>query len=216
MILFAGYRDWALEAFRHIDPSITIVKSEEELQDAFFTTKGIEAVVFVGWSWMVPDEIVNSVECVCYHPSDLPKYKGGSPIQHQVLDGVLDTYATLFLMTSKVDDGPVFSKQKISLRGGLKAIFDSLSFSAAILVSKYLDQVNAGLPRQFHQQETTGGFFRKRRKPEESEITIDDLLTENGESLVRKIQVLSDPYPNAFIRTIDGGQLLLKKVIFKK
>ena len=50
----------------------------------------------------------------------------------------------------------------------------------------------------------------KRRKPEDSEITISDLENLLGNQLFDKICCLEDPYPNAFIKTKDGKKLLIK------
>jgi methionyl-tRNA formyltransferase len=215
MILFAGYREWALRAFRHVDNSVEVVKNAQDLKNAVSSNKEITAIIFVGWSWIVPDEIINSLECVCFHPSDLPKYKGGSPIQNQVIDGITATNATLFLMTKTIDAGPFFGKHPISLDGDLTTIFESLSFSASLLIYKYIEQVRSLEPRKFLEQNPELGFIRKRRTPEESEITLEDILNQKGEALLRKILVLADPYPNAFIRTVDGKKLVLKEVILK-
>jgi len=215
MILFAGYREWALKAFRHVDDSVEVVRNTEDLKRAVSSHRDITAIVFVGWSWIVPSEIIHSVECVCFHPSDLPKYKGGSPIQHQVIDGITSTNATLFLMTENVDAGPIFGKHPISFEGDLTAIFESLSFSASLLIYRYLEPVRSREPRKFLEQNSGLGFVRNRRTPEESEITFEDILNLKGKVLMRKILVLADPYPNAFIRTSDGKKLVLKEVILE-
>ena len=54
------------------------------------------------------------------------------------------------------------------------------------------------------------GSSYKRRKPEDSEITISDLENLLGNQLFDKICCLEDPYPNAFIKTKDGKKLLIK------
>ncbi len=215
MILFAGYRDWALKAFKYTDSSIKIVQNKQELIEAINIHDDITSIVFVGWSWIVPDEIIESYECVCFHPSDLPDYKGGSPIQNQVIDGIIKTKATLFRMTKILDAGPIFAKHPLSFEGDLHDIFESLSFSACLLISKYIEQVRSLQPRNFIEQDPNSGFVRKRRTAEESEITANDLFTMTGESLMRKILVLADPYPNAFIRTIDGKKLIFKEVVLE-
>ena len=49
------------------------------------------------------------------HPSDLPKYAGGSPIQHQIINGVINSKATLFEVTKEIDSGPILYKTNLSL-----------------------------------------------------------------------------------------------------
>ena len=61
------------------------------------------------------------------------------------------------------------------------------------------------------QDETKSTFF-KRRKPHESEIKIDELTSLSAEKIYQKICALEDPYPNAYIKTIDNKKILLKFV----
>jgi len=51
----------------------------------------------------VPIELIDEYDCYCIHPSDLPKYRGGSPIQNQIIDGVKDSAVTLFKMDYDLD-----------------------------------------------------------------------------------------------------------------
>lgn len=41
------------------------------------------------------------------HPSLLPKYRGPSPLQQQILDGVVDTGVTIIQLDDKMDHGPI-------------------------------------------------------------------------------------------------------------
>ncbi len=41
------------------------------------------------------------------HPSLLPKYRGSSPLQQQILDGVTDTGVTIIQLDAQMDHGPI-------------------------------------------------------------------------------------------------------------
>ena len=43
-----------------------------------------DIVLFYGWSWKVSEKLINKFDCLMLHPSPLPKYRGGSPIQNQI------------------------------------------------------------------------------------------------------------------------------------
>jgi methionyl-tRNA formyltransferase len=49
----------------------------------------------------------------------------------------------------------------------------------------------------------------KRRKPTESQITISELKNKDANYLYNKIRMLTNPYPNAFIKTKDGKKLFI-------
>ena len=51
--------------------------------------------------------------------------------------------------------------------------------------------------------------YFKRRTEQQSEITIEDICNKPSDYLYNKIRMLQSPYPNAFIRTIDGKKLAL-------
>lgn len=37
-------------------------------------------IFFIHWSWIVPSVILEKFECVCFHMTDLPFGRGGSPL----------------------------------------------------------------------------------------------------------------------------------------
>ena len=71
---------------------------------------------------------------------------------------------------------------------------------------------NLDLQKQDHNEAT----LYKRRKPEESEIFIEDFNTLTAEQIHDKIRCLQDPYPNAFITCKDGTKLYLKKSDYER
>ena len=60
------------------------------------------------------------------------------------------------------------------------------------------------------EQKSEEATYFARRKPEQSEITIDELENQTAEYLYNKIRMLQDPYPNAYIKTFDGKKLFIK------
>ena len=61
------------------------------------------------------------------------------------------------------------------------------------------------LQKQDHKQATNC----KRRKKEDSEITIEEINNSTAQHLHNKIRMLTDPYPNAYIKCKDGSILFL-------
>jgi len=44
-------------------------------------------IFFPHWSWIVSDEIIEEYECICFHMTDLPFGRGGSPLQNLIIQG---------------------------------------------------------------------------------------------------------------------------------
>ena len=111
MVWFCAYRDWALDVFTEVQmsfPNMKLIKDNKEFQDKQKLFKKDDIIFFIGWSWILPKDIVEKYKCICLHPSPLPKYRGGSPIQNQVVRGESDSAVSFFRMTDKLDAGDIF------------------------------------------------------------------------------------------------------------
>jgi methionyl-tRNA formyltransferase len=205
-----GYRDWAHKIYDELaqitDHAVLIIRSREQYDDRSLVDFKPDLVLFYGWSWMVKPEITKSFDCIMLHPSALPKYRGGSPIQNQIIAGETSSAVTLFIMSEDMDAGDVIAQEEISLEGHLDEIFARITEVGLRLTVDILRNGYSRTP-QDHSQAT----YYKRRKPEESEITPEELTNSSVRYLYNKVRMLEDPYPNAFIRTADGQRLLIKK-----
>jgi len=147
-------------------------------------------IFFLHWSWKVPDEIVDRFECVCFHMTDVPFGRGGSPLQNLIVRGVRETKLTALRMSRKFDAGPVYMKEPLSLEGGAEEIY----LRAARLSANMIQRMIQLEPRPVPQRGKVVKF--KRRKPEDSEIGAPTSL----EELYDFIRMLdAEEYPRAFL-----------------
>ena len=65
-------------------------------------------------------------------------------------------------------------------------------------------------------QNLSEGNYVKRRKPEESQLLLEDLDFSDITALYNKIRCLTAPYPNAYIEDEKGNRLYFEKVHFTK
>jgi|TARA_B100001971_G_C18242574_1_gene571902 methionyl-tRNA formyltransferase len=220
-ILFCGYRDWALKVYDFIKSKyeskidITLVKSEKEFNDIIDKLTP-NLIFFVGWSWIVNKDIVNKFKSICLHPSPLPKYRGGSPLQHQIISGEKESAVTLFIMNEQVDKGPILWQEEFSLDGDLTEIFDRIIEKGKKGLNEVIDiYLKQGNLKGTLQDENKATYY-KRRTPEQSEIKISDFDKYTAEELNNKIRALQDPYPNAFIICKDRTKLFIQKSKIKE
>lgn len=205
-ILYYGYRDWSLDIFNRINIESKYLVTHKDYNIVEHINPDI--IFFIGWSHIVPDEIINNYKCVCLHPSPLPKYRGGTPIQHQIINGELQSAVTMFIMDSGVDTGDIVYQSNFSLDGTLLDIFDRISNKGSDGINFILDNLDKIDTLRIKQDNTQSTSFR-RRKIEDSEITIDDINNCDPIVLHNKIRSLNDPYPNAYIRCKNGEKLFL-------
>lgn len=153
-----------------------------------------EYIFFKHWPHRVAKDVLDAAECVCFHATDLPFGRGGSPIQNLIAAGHRTTKLTALRMTEELDAGPIYLKQPASLEGSAQDIFERM---ATLSIEMALEIVSGKL-KPTPQIGTITVF--KRRTPAESEITASD----NLEKLYDKIRMLdAETYPNAFLRVGD-------------
>ena len=214
-VLFCGYRDWAHALFHDLMATKHNVKfhlvNDEKTLESCTRHERWDIVLLVGWSWIVPDDIINNNLVMCIHPSDLPDYAGGSPLQNQILDGMTRTKVTLFKVDSGIDTGDIFDKRPMSLEGHVQDVFNSLIRASSELISDFIDKYpNHVLTPQ---REMGPGFVRKRLKPAQSQLFPSDIQKMTCRELWNFIRCRENPYPNAFLKD-ETGTLIFKRVEF--
>ncbi len=203
--LYFGYRDWAFKIYDFLRKDFHIdFRSRKD----YSGLDGYNAVLFYGWSWIVPNDIVENKTCVCLHSSPLPKYRGGSPLQNQIINGEKIGAVTLFQMDKGVDTGKIYYQKEISLEGNLSEIFERIICVGTDLSRRLLGDFEKNTVIQFEQDESEATTY-KRRKPEQSELKPTDLERMTAEQIHNLVRALQDPYPNAFITGADGKKVFI-------
>jgi methionyl-tRNA formyltransferase len=204
-IVFCGYRDWSKQIQSKIEINSTLVTTPDELT-TLLKTQEPDIIFFIGWSWIVDKDTVDKYMCICLHPSPLPKYRGGSPIQHQIINGEDYSAVTLFKMNDRIDQGEIYYQKSFSLSGDLDEVFNRI-------VDIGVDSINyivrhIGDIQPLPQEERHATYF-SRRKPTMSEIRVEDFVKYTAKELYNKIRSLQDPYPNAYVICKGGTKLYI-------
>jgi methionyl-tRNA formyltransferase len=66
---------------------------------------------------IIPATILDAprLASVCFHPSLLPKYRGGSAINWQIINGATTGGVTLFRPDDGIDEGPIYLQKEIPI-----------------------------------------------------------------------------------------------------
>jgi methionyl-tRNA formyltransferase len=164
--------------------------SQEELTVEALRRLHPRFVFFLHWSHKVPADIIAEFECVCFHMTDLPYGRGGSPLQNLILRGHRDTKLTALRMVEAFDAGPVYLKKPLSLAGSAREILARASMLSAEMIKELLSSPITPVP-----QIGEPTIF-KRRKPSESAIP----AVAKSEALYDFIRMLDgEGYPPAFL-----------------
>jgi methionyl-tRNA formyltransferase len=171
----------------------TYVSNDLELEEAL-TSINPKYIFFLHWTWIVPEKIWSAHECICFHMTDVPYGRGGSPLQNLILAGHTQTVLTALRMSEQMDAGPVYTKTPLNLDGAAEEIY----LRAGKLSVEIIRQIIAHNPKPTPQKGEVVIF--KRRKPEQSKLpNIGNL--QNAYDFIRMLD--ADGYPTAYIEHGD-------------
>ena len=109
-IVCVGYRDWAIQIYNKLKKNqshnFLIIKSKKEFEIDKILSFDPDIILFYGWSWKISNRLIQKYNCIMLHPSPLPKYRGGSPIQNQIINDETESAISLFIMDEGMDTGP--------------------------------------------------------------------------------------------------------------
>lgn len=190
----AGCMPWNRRVFHEVIEKLPgrwdFIESPEELNVKTIQSMHPRYIFFLHWSWKVPDKLVSAHECVCFHMTDVPYGRGGSPLQNLIVRGVRHSKLTALRMTSDIDSGPVYLKRNLCLEGCAEEIYIRATYLAAAMI----EQIIRDQPKPTAQK-GKGVIFR-RRTGRESKIVRPKSLG----MLYDFIRMLdAEGYPRAFI-----------------
>jgi methionyl-tRNA formyltransferase len=193
----ASCKPWHREAFDRIARQKPgpweYVDTPEKLQRAVEQSPP-RYIFFLHWSWLVPEQIWSRYECVCFHMTDVPYGRGGSPLQNLIVAGHGETKLTALRMVKEMDAGPVYAKRSMTLEGRAEDIY----LRAGQLSWEMIDWIIETQPTPVVQQGEIVQF--KRRTPEQSVLPAVGSLR----GIYDHIRMLDAPtYPAAFLRHGD-------------
>jgi methionyl-tRNA formyltransferase len=196
--LVVGCKPWNRRVFQEVIAGYPgrweYLDQRGELTLARLTALGPRYLFFLHWSWKVPPEITAAFECVCFHMTDVPYGRGGSPLQNLIARGHRRTRLTALRMTDEMDAGPVYGKEELSLEGGAEEIFIRATRLAAAMAAR----IAAERPAPVAQTGAATTFAR--RRPADSAIPAGPAPAPTLEGLHDFIRMLdADGYPRAFI-----------------
>ncbi len=192
--IVAGNKPWNRRVFDEVISSYPgewhFIGSQEELSLERLGKINPHYLFFLHWSWKIPDDIINKFECVCFHMTEVPYGRGGSPLQNLVIRGHRHTKLTALRMTRDFDAGPVYMKEELCMSGSAEEIYLRATYLSAQMIKHIIDANPEPVPQ------TGKAVIFPRRQPGDSEIPALPSLT----ALYDFIRMLdADGYPRAFL-----------------
>lgn len=221
-IIFVAYREWAIKVYPKI-------KNHPKVSESIFcsTIEEIyklnlsyyDLLITVGLSHKIENNVYDKILTIGLHCAELDRYSYGSPLQLQIIDGLLKTKHRVFKLTSSCGESKrshahtreYAQEVDLYLHGGMLDIFEQLYFTSINLINEFIDEFPSIVWKQWSEED----IVCAPRKPEDSKLDKDNLVKMSTKELYNLIRALEFPYPNIYIED-EEGILYFNKVSFKQ
>lgn len=152
--------------------------------------------VIVDYGKIIPQKLLDIPPqgAINVHPSELPKYRGASPLQAAILNGEKETAFSIMLIDAKVDHGPILAQKKVEINknetyGELyKRLSEMYPDFLVETLKKYLSGEIRPVP-----QDDSRATFSKFLKREDGKIN----WSKSAEEIGRMVRAY-DPWPGTY------------------
>lgn len=187
-------------------------------------SKNYDLFLVASYGKIIPKDIfdIPKRKTLNIHPSLLPKYRGASPIQSQILNDEKDIGVTIMQIEETMDTGPIVVQKKVDLKGGVllgrRKLEKLLAKEGARLFAHILKEWLQGIIDPIMQDEDKATYCKKITK-EDGKIDLED----DPRKILLKIKAFEEwPTSYFFLDTkriiitdaeIKDGKLQILKVI---
>ena len=165
--------------------------------------------VLAAYGRIIPQSVLDQfpLGIINIHPSLLPQYRGPTPIEQAILDGVTKTGVSIMRLTAGMDEGPIYKQKTVHLTGQESKV--ELATRLQEIGAQLLMEVLPGI---------ADGSLQPRQQPHPDRATYSRLLTKEddiidwtkpAEQIEREIRAFSG-WPKSRT-TIADKELIITK-----
>lgn len=175
--------------------------------------KNYNLFIVVSYGKIIPKVIIDipKYKTINIHASLLPKYRGPSPLQEQILNDEKNVGTSIMLIDEQVDHGAILAQKKVEIPDwpvGFNRLCEILAKESSILLMEILPEWLKGKIKPKEQNHDDATFTKKVEKQ-------DGLIDLSGDQYKNYLKTLAyENWPGTFFETDFHGKKI--KVIIKK
>ena len=173
---------------------VTKVSDSENLE--ILKNAKLDVLFIIGWHQIVPQTVLDSSKInLGIHSSLLPKDRGSSPINWQIIRDEHQGGATLFHLTVGVDAGNIVDQEPYSITeiDNVATVYEKATLSSLNLLEKNWNDIHLSNLTSLKQDENKI-TLNKQRRPNDGLID----WSKSSKDCYNWIRALTSPYPGAF------------------
>lgn len=170
-----------------------------------------DLLVVAGFPQIFGDELLAVAPAINLHAGPLPRYRGGSPLNWQIINGEHEIGLSIIEMDRGVDTGPVLAERSFHL-GGHETIAGAHHKANELFCEMVVEVVaqvatNTTRPREQSAEDTV--YWHQRNK-EDGRIFWRDM---SAEQMVNLVRAVTRPYPGAFSKWSGGDVRIWEAIV---
>ncbi len=203
------------------------VLQPDKLDDAFISgllTTDYQLFIVASYGKIMPKALVDMPEkgTLNVHPSLLPRWRGASPIESQILNDEEDSGVTIMLMDEKMDHGPILDQEVVEvpywpMKGS--ELGRLLAQRGGVLLGELIPEWLEGTITPQEQDHTLATFSKKITK-DDGHISLDDdpyqnLLKIRAYDIWPRTHFIDKNNKRIIVTDaeVEDGNLIIKRVI---
>lgn len=198
-IKFSPVKEYAIENNIEVFQPVKIREDYKKVLD-----KNPDVIITCAYGQIIPKEILDypRYRCINIHASLLPKYRGGAPIHHSIINGDEYTGISIMYMDEKMDSGDVLYQKAIRIEDNdnVGTMFEKLSVLGADMIIDSLPKIISGEIKPIKQNESEVTYAFNISKEDEK---ID--FNNSSKDIFNKIRGLN-PFPVGY-SLLDGKRV---------
>ena len=191
----------------------------EKLKDESFLKKisNYNLYIVASYGKIIPKIVIDlpQYKVLNVHPSLLPKYRGPSPLQEQIINDEKNVGVSIMLIDEQVDHGDIITQKKVDISGwpvGFNSLQEILAKEGAKLLSEIIPDWVKGKIEPIKQKDTEATFTKKVEK-------IDGFLNLSSDSYKNFLKTLAfEDWPKTYFEVIKNDEkirVIIKKATYK-
>ena len=187
-------KSFALEHGIPVRTPVSFKKEPEEIE--VLSSFEPDFLVVVAYGLILPQAVLDipKIAPVNLHASLLPAFRGSSPMQYAILNGLKETGNTVMLMSKGMDEGDMLATNHITIEedDDLEAVHDKLSLTGAPLLAKTLVEYAEGKIKPIP-QDNSNATYTEKITSDTAKIDWNKPATE-----IRNLIYAMSPFPGAW------------------
>jgi methionyl-tRNA formyltransferase len=191
----------------------------EKLKDESFLKKISEYNLFIVASYgkIIPKAVIDmpKYHVLNVHPSLLPKYRGPSPLQEQIINNEKEVGVTIMMIDEQVDHGAIIAQEKVDIPSwpiGFRKLEEVLGKEGARIIVNILPDWIQGKIEPKEQDHTQASITKKIEKSDGFLVLPDGYIWERYEDYLKYLAY--EEWPGTYFEIEKEGKKM--RVIIKK